>query len=76
MSNYNYNAELDRICCPTLIIVGDEDILTPPGGSVRMSCLVPGSKLITLKDCGHVSYVEQPEVFSKAVLDFLAEGSS
>jgi len=76
MSNYNYNAELDRICCPTLIIVGDEDILTPPGGSVRMSRLIPGSKLIILEGCGHVSYVEQPEVFSKAVLDFLADGSS
>ena len=75
MSNYNYNAELDRICCPTLIIVGDEDILTPPGGSVRMSRLIPGSKLVILKGCGHVPYVEEPEVFSKEILGSLAEAN-
>ncbi|MFC1893729.1 alpha/beta fold hydrolase [Chloroflexota bacterium] len=73
MSEYNYNEELGRIRCPTLIIVGDQDVMTPPGGSVRMSRLIPNSKLIIFKDCGHVSYVEQPEVFSRAVLDFLTE---
>ena len=73
MSDYNYNDELGRIRCPTLIIVGDQDVMTPPGGSVRMSRLIPGSRLIIFKGCGHVSYVEQPEVFSKTVLDFLAE---
>jgi len=72
MSDYNYNEELGRIRCPTLIIVGNQDVVTPPGGSVKMSRLISGSKLIIFKDCGHVSYVEQPEVFSKAVLDFLA----
>lgn len=76
ISKYNYNEELGRIGCPTLIIVGDQDVTTPPGGSVRMSRLIPGSKLIIFKDCGHLSYVEQPEVFSQAVLDFLGEVSS
>jgi len=71
ISAYNYNEELGRIRCPTLIIVGDQDVTTPPGGSVRMSRLIPDSKLIIFKGCGHVSYVEQPEVFSQAVLDFL-----
>lgn len=75
MSQYNYNEELGRIHCPTLIIVGDQDVTTPPGGSVRISRLIAGSRLIIFKDCGHVSYVEQPEVFSKTVLDFLAEVS-
>jgi len=73
MSAYNYNEELGGIRCPTLIIVGDQDVTTPPGGSVRISRLIPSSKLIIFKDCGHISYVEQPEVFSKAVLGFLAE---
>jgi 3-oxoadipate enol-lactonase len=73
MSDYNYNDELGRIRCPTLIIVGDQDVMTPPGGSVRMNRLIPGSKLIIFKDSGHISYVEQPEVFSKTVLNFLAE---
>ena len=73
MASYNYNEELGRIRCPTLIIVGDQDVVTPPGGSVKMSRLIPGAKLIIFKDCGHVWFVEQPDVVSKAVLDFLAE---
>ncbi len=76
ISKYNYNEELSKIGCPTLIIVGDQDVTTPPGGSVRISRLIAGSKLIIFKDCGHISYVEQPEVFSQAVLDFLGEVSS
>lgn len=73
ISEYNYNEELSRIGCPTLIIVGNDDLTTPPGGSVKMSRLIAGSKLVIFKDCGHLSYVEQPEVFSQSVLDFLAE---
>ncbi|MFC1977891.1 alpha/beta fold hydrolase [Chloroflexota bacterium] len=73
MSEYNYNEELSTIHCPTLIIVGNEDMTTPPGGSVRMNRLITGSKLIIFRDCGHISYVEQPEVFSKSILDFLGK---
>ena len=53
--------------------MGDQDVVTPPGGSVKMSRLIPGSRLIILKDCGHFPYVEQPDVFSTAVLEFLRE---
>jgi len=73
VSKFNYNEELSKIHCPTLIIVGNQDLTAPPGGSVRMNRLISGSKLIIFKDCGHVSYIEQPEVYSKAVLDFLNE---
>jgi 3-oxoadipate enol-lactonase len=73
VSEYNYNEELGKIHCPTLIIVGNEDMTTPPGGSVKMSRLITGSKLVIFDDCGHLSYVEQPEVFSKSILDFLGK---
>ena len=73
MSSYNFNDELGRIQCPTLIVVGDEDVVTPPGGSVKLGRLILGSKLIILKECGHVSYVEQPDAFSTVVLEFLRE---
>ena len=73
ISSYNYNEELGKIRCPTLIFVGGQDVLTPPGGSVKMSRLIPGSRLIIFEGCGHVSYMEQPDVISNAVLNFLAE---
>ena len=76
VSKYNYNEELSGIGCPTLIMVGDQDVTAPPGGSVRMSRLIQGSKLIIFKDCGHISYVEQPEIFNRVVLDFLAKVSN
>ena len=73
MARYNYTPELGKITCPTLVIVGDQDMVTPPGGSVIMSRRIPGSKLIIFKGLGHVSYVENPEVYNSAVLGFLAE---
>lgn len=76
ISDYNYNKELANICCPTLIMVGDQDVQAPPGGSVRMRRLIPNSKLVIFKDCGHASYTEQPEVFTRTLLDFLAEVST
>lgn len=72
MSAYNYNQELGKIRCPTLVMVGDQDVMTPPGGSVKMSRLIAGSKLVIMKGPGHVSYIEQPELYGKTVLDFLA----
>ncbi len=76
ISDYNYNKELANIHCPTLIMVGDQDVQANPGGSVKMSRLIPGSKLVIFKDCGHASYTEQPELFTRTVLDFLAGVSS
>ena len=46
---------------------------TPFIGSVRISRLIPGSKIVIFKDYSYIFYVEQHEVFSKAILDFLTE---
>jgi len=73
MARYNYTSELGRIACPTLVVVGDQDVVTPPGGSVIMHRRIPGSRLVIFKELGHWSYIEKPEAFNSAVLDFLAE---
>ncbi|MBA7593564.1 3-oxoadipate enol-lactonase 2 [subsurface metagenome] len=72
MGCYNYTEELAKIGCPTLIIVGDQDLMTPPGGSVIMHRRIPGSELVIFKDCGHISFIEQPEVYNNTILRFLA----
>jgi len=69
---YNWTADLTRIQVPTLILQGLEDTLTPPGGSVKMSRVLPRSRLLLIPDCGHVVTDEKPELFTHTLLAFLA----
>jgi 3-oxoadipate enol-lactonase len=56
---------------PTLIICGKEDELTPIIQSEYMKQNIDGSLLRVIEDAGHVSNLEQPEVFNKCLSDFL-----
>ncbi len=62
---------LPEILAPTLIIVGSEDTLTPPKESELMRREIRGSRLVTIEGAGHVSNLERPEEFSRALTDFL-----
>jgi pimeloyl-ACP methyl ester carboxylesterase len=63
---------LATIHCPTLIVVGDEDTLTPPELSEGMQRAVPGSELVVMRRVGHLANLEQPEEFNGALARFLA----
>ncbi len=58
---------------PTLIIVGDEDIVTPPALSEELHRLVPGSRLERIAAAGHLANAEQPQAFNMAIESFLSE---
>jgi pimeloyl-ACP methyl ester carboxylesterase len=62
---------LAKVACPTLILVGDGDQLTPPELSHEMNSLIPGSRLVTVPDCGHLSTLERPDAVTKALVEFL-----
>jgi 3-oxoadipate enol-lactonase len=70
MSDYHWTAELARLRAPVLILQGLEDQLTPPGGSVRMNRALPASRLLMIPDTGHNVPLEQPALFTAAVLGF------
>ncbi len=53
--------------------MGDEDRLTPPDMSRQMAARVPNARLTLIEGAGHVSNIEQPEKFNRAVLAFLIE---
>ena len=72
MMRYNLTAELERLTCPALVIVGEKDISVGVGGSVIIHRRIPGSKLTIVPEAGHIIMKEKPEVFSSEVLDFLA----
>lgn len=62
---------LKKIHCPTLFVVGAEDTLTPPALSQAMHRAVPGSELSAIPRAGHLSSLEQPELFNSALAGFL-----
>ena len=65
------NFRLEEIRVPTHVVVGDEDALTPPEVSRRMSGRIPGARFTVLPAAGHISNIEQPSAFNEAVLSFL-----
>ncbi|MER3428804.1 MAG: alpha/beta hydrolase [Pyrinomonas sp.] len=62
---------LARIEVPTLIIVGCEDQLTPPELSEAMHQRIRGSHLVAIEGAGHVSNIERPQDFNRALESFL-----
>jgi len=72
-TNYARTLELENIRVPTHIVVGDEDVLTPPALSRAMASRIPDARLTVIKGAGHLSNIEQPEAFNAAALAFLLE---
>jgi pimeloyl-ACP methyl ester carboxylesterase len=64
--------DLATIDVPTLIVVGDEDALTPPAEARRLHAGIAGSRLEVLAGAGHVSNVERPAAFTHVVRELLA----
>jgi 3-oxoadipate enol-lactonase/4-carboxymuconolactone decarboxylase len=60
-----------RIACPTTVVVGDRDIATPVAMAEQVRDLIPGSRLVVLKDAAHLPTLEQPEQSTAAILGHL-----
>jgi pimeloyl-ACP methyl ester carboxylesterase len=56
---------------PTLVIVGEEDVITPPILSEEMHRAIAGSTLVVLPDAGHLPSIETPSAFNEALAGFL-----
>ena len=62
---------LSNISCPTLVIVGEDDVATPPSEAHYLADRISGSHLVTIPEAGHLSNLEQPEKFNRALKSFL-----
>ncbi len=62
---------LAAVRCPTLVLCGDKDLLTPALLSEEIASLVPGAELHLLPRCGHMLTMEQPEEVNAVLLDWL-----
>jgi pimeloyl-ACP methyl ester carboxylesterase len=63
---------LSSIHCPTLVLVGEEDVITPPALSRELHRAIAGSALVEVPGAGHLSSLEQPAAFNRALSAFLA----
>jgi len=64
---------LGLIACPTLVLCGRLDALTPPAVHEEMASAIPGAKLVVVENCGHLSPLERPEAVSAVLRYWLAE---
>lgn len=62
---------LASIAVPTLIIVGEADVLTPPSEAEAMHAAIPSSRLVVLPGAGHLANLEAPDAFSAAIEEFV-----
>lgn len=70
-ARHDSTGDLATIEVPTLVVVGDQDAITPPEGARRMAEAIPGATLEVLADAGHLSNLENPEAFNRAMHAFL-----
>jgi len=63
---------LGTLRVPTLVISGDADLATPPSIARMIAARIPNAELMVAPESGHSVYWEQPEMFNRAVLAFIA----
>jgi 3-oxoadipate enol-lactonase len=63
---------LSSLDCPVQVIVGEQDVGTPLAMAREIHEAAPGSELVIIPNASHLSNLEQPEAFNRALLDFLA----
>ncbi|HVY08498.1 MAG TPA: alpha/beta fold hydrolase [Burkholderiales bacterium] len=68
----DYRPLLPSIACPTLVLCGREDKLTPLHNSEEMAAAIPGAELVVVEDCGHLSTLERPQQVNAALRNWLA----
>jgi proline iminopeptidase len=71
LKDVEYVERLSQIKVPTLILVGDHDE-SDPKMSKEMHAKIAGSQLVILPNSGHMTFVDQPELFLNAVREFIA----
>ena len=70
LADHDYAAAVARVTRPVLFLVGEKDAAAPP--MRKLNDALPGSRFVELAGAGHISNLDQPEGFTRAVEDFLA----
>ena len=68
---HNLEDKLDQINCPTLLVWGKEDGVTPLFVGEKFNKLIKYSKLVVVEKCGHAPMMERPDKFNTILSEFL-----
>jgi len=72
LTRANSRPLLGSVKCATLVLVGEQDELTPPFLSEEMAAGISGAKLVKVPHCGHLSTLEQPDALNAALVEWLS----
>jgi pimeloyl-ACP methyl ester carboxylesterase len=72
MARADLRPTLGAITCPTLVVGGADDLLTPPDCSREIAAAIPGAQLQLLPECGHMLTWEQPQAVTGLLQGWLA----
>jgi pimeloyl-ACP methyl ester carboxylesterase len=72
----DYRPFLPEIRCPTLVLVGADDAITPPPMAAEMAQAIAGARLEIVADCGHLSTLERPAETSALLESWLRASAS
>jgi len=67
----DFSSALHRIKCPALVVTGENDAIIRPDDSRGIADAIPGAQFVQITDSGHLSNLENPAAFNRALLDFL-----
>ena len=73
MTRPDSRPDLARIQCPTLVICGRQDLVTPPELAEEIAQGIPDTHLCIIEDCGHLSTLDQPDEVSKRLLEWVRD---
>lgn len=65
------NTELTNIVCPTMVVVGNQDVLTPRGDAEEIASLIPTAELVVISGGAHGLHIEHASTFNRILLEFL-----
>lgn len=66
---------LGEVAVPTLVVVGEDDVATPPRRAIRLTAAIPNARLAVIARAGHLCTVEEPAEVNRVLLDFLSAQS-
>jgi proline-specific peptidase len=72
IAEWDMRPELAGVDAPTLVITGTEDFICGPACAADIEAGISGSKKVLIEDCGHFSFVEEPQRFHEEIKRFLA----
>jgi 3-oxoadipate enol-lactonase len=72
LARFDARGQVAAIRHPTLIVVGDRDTSVPLAAKLALARAIPGARLLVVPGSGHATPYDRPEVFNRAIVEFLA----